>query len=55
MNQFTFKHSSLKLPLNDSMYGLSVGFPGLEKSKVTLFSYAHLSKSLLMNSDPLST
>ena len=25
-------------PLNDSMYGLSVGLPGLEKSKITLFS-----------------
>src|ERR1700722_2918437 len=37
-NQFTFKHSSLKLPLKDSIKGLSVGFPGLEKSKVTLFS-----------------
>ena len=30
MNQLVFKHSSLKLPLNDSMNGLSVGFPGLE-------------------------
>src|SRR5215468_4105257 len=25
-NQLTFKHSSRKLPLNDSMNGLSVGF-----------------------------
>src|SRR6185503_5648201 len=31
-NQLTFKHSSRKLPLKDSMNGLSVGFPGREKS-----------------------
>src|SRR5256885_2773285 len=37
-NQLTFKHSSRKLPLNDSMNGLSVGFPGREKSNVTLLS-----------------
>src|SRR5690606_10184241 len=34
-NQFVFRHSSLKLPLNDSIYGLSVGFPGLEKISST--------------------
>src|SRR5689334_14972340 len=34
-NQLTFRHSSRKLPLNDSMNGLSVGFPGREKSSVT--------------------
>src|SRR4030095_7138393 len=34
-NQLTFKHSSRKLPLKDSMNGLSVGFPGREKSSVT--------------------
>ena len=29
-----FRHSSRKLPLNDSINGLSVGFPGLEKSRM---------------------
>src|ERR1041384_1480709 len=37
-NQLTFRHSSRKLPLNDSMNGLSVGFPGREKSSVTWLS-----------------
>src|SRR5215213_9147096 len=37
-NQLTFKHSSRKLPLKDSMNGLSVGFPGREKSNVTWLS-----------------
>ena len=37
-NQCRFKHSSRKEPLIDSMYGLSVGLPGLEKSNVTPFS-----------------
>src|SRR5688500_698939 len=37
-NQLTFKHSSRKLPLKDSMNGLSVGFPGREKSSVTWLS-----------------
>lgn len=55
INQFTFKHLSLKLPLNHSMNGLSVGFLSLEKSKVTLFSYTLLSRSLLVNSESLST
>lgn len=54
-NQFVFKHSSLRLPLKDSMKGLSVGLPGLEKSSVIWFSYAHLSRALDMNSLPLST
>ena len=55
MNQFIFKNSSRKRPLNYSIYGLSVGFSALEKSKETLFSYAQRSKSLLINSNPLST
>jgi hypothetical protein len=33
-NQFTLRHSSLKLPLNDSMKALSTGFPGGEKLKL---------------------
>src|ERR1700754_571275 len=37
-NQLTFRHSSRKLPLNDSMNGLSVGFPSREKSSVTWLS-----------------
>ena len=39
MNQFTFRHSSLKLPLNDSINALSTGFPGLEKLSFTPLSY----------------
>ena len=31
-NQLAFRHSSLNEPLKLSMNGLSVGFPGLEKS-----------------------
>lgn len=45
-NQLTERHSSLNFPLNDSTYGLSVGFPGLEKSSVTSFESAHKSISL---------
>src|SRR5687767_14059433 len=37
-NQLTFRHSSRKLPLKNSMNGLSVGFPGREKSSVTWLS-----------------
>jgi hypothetical protein len=33
-------------PATRSTYGLSVGFPGLEKSSVTPFEYAHKSISL---------
>jgi hypothetical protein len=54
MNQLVFKHSSRKLPLKDSIKGLSVGFPGLEKSRVTPVSYAHLSSANETNSGPLS-
>ena len=31
-NQCTSKHSARSVPLNDSTYALSVGFPGREKS-----------------------
>ena len=41
MNQWTFRHSALNLPLKLSMKALSVGLPGREKSKVTFFVYAH--------------
>src|SRR5690606_29720122 len=34
-NQCVLRHSSRKLPLKDSIYGLSVGFPGLEKTSST--------------------
>jgi hypothetical protein len=54
-NQLVFRHSSRKLPLKDSIYALSVGFPGLEKSRMTFCSYAHLSKAFEINSLPLST
>ena len=37
------------------MKGLSVGFPGLEKFKVILFSYAQRSSYFEINTDPLST
>ncbi len=49
-----FRHSSRRLPLNDSINGLSVGFPGREKSIVTPCSYAHLSRLFEINSLPLS-
>jgi hypothetical protein len=32
--KFKFKNSSLELPLNNSMKGLSLGFLGLDNSKV---------------------
>jgi hypothetical protein len=51
INQFAFRYSSRKIPLNDSMNWLYVGFQNLQKSKVTLFSYAQLSKPLLISSD----
>jgi hypothetical protein len=35
MNQFWFRHSVRKRPLNASMNALSVGFPGREKSRTT--------------------
>jgi hypothetical protein len=54
VNQCTFKHSSRKLPLNDSIKALSVGFPGRENSRITLFVYAHRSNILPENSLPLS-
>lgn len=37
-NQLTFKHSSRNAPLNDSIFALSIGLSGLEKSIVTPFS-----------------
>ena len=39
-NQFTFRRSSLKLPLNDPMQTLSTGLPGRLKSSSTPFRYA---------------
>ena len=54
-NQSAFGHPSLNEPLKLSINGLSVGFPGLEKSSSTLFSKAHLSNTLLMNSLLFST
>jgi hypothetical protein len=35
-NQWVFRHSARKRSLNASMKVLSVGFPGREKSSVTL-------------------
>lgn len=49
-----FRHSSRRLPLNDSINGLSVGFLGREKSIVIPCSYAHLSRLFEINSLPLS-
>src|SRR6476620_7185357 len=54
-NHAVFRHSSLKVPLNDSQNALSVGFPFLEKSKVTSLKDAQLSSSLPINSGPLSS
>ena len=39
-NQCCDRHSRLRLPLNASMNGLSVGFPGRLKSSLTRFQYA---------------
>ena len=36
-NQLALRHSPRKVPLNGSMKALSLGFQGLEKSKVTSF------------------
>lgn len=36
-NQWAFRHSARKRPLNASMNALSVGLPGCEKSRTTLF------------------
>ncbi len=44
-NQWMFRHSSRRLPLNDSINGLSVGFPGREKSIVTPCSCKHPGKA----------
>src|SRR5438045_2772839 len=54
-NQVVLRHSSLNVPLNDSQKALSVGFPFLEKSKLTLLKDAQLSSSLPINSGPLSS
>lgn len=40
-----FSHSSRRLTLNDSINGLSVSFSGGDKPIITLFSYAHLSRT----------
>jgi len=32
VNQWASRHSNRNVPLNDSTYALSVGFPGREKS-----------------------
>ncbi len=54
-NQFTFKHLSLRLPLNDSIWALSVSFPGLEKSSFMSAEYTHASRAFDINTGPLST
>jgi hypothetical protein len=52
MNQWAFRHSARRRPLKASMKALSVGFPGREKSSVTLFEYAQRSRSRETNSEP---
>ncbi len=50
MKQLVSKHSSRKFSLNDSMNGLTVGYPGREKSKITFFytpTYRLLTKQTL--------
>ena len=54
MNQFLSRQLSRKLPLKDLTNGLSVGLPGLEKSRVTPFSSIHLSGTREANYGPLS-
>lgn len=47
-NQCASKHSARNVPLNDSTYALSVGFPGREKSICTPFWYAQRSITWLI-------
>jgi len=54
MNQFSFRHSCLNLPLKDSTVALSVGVPGREKSILIPRSYTYLSSIFPANSEPLS-
>ncbi len=50
-----FSHLAPSRALNDSMCGLSVGFPGRLKSSLTSSRQAHASKARKANSIPLST
>lgn len=54
-NQDAFRRSVLSGASKASMYALSVGFPGLEKSSSTPLWQAHGSRSFPVNSGPLPT
>ena len=43
VNQCSFRHSSLRRPLNDSMYALCIGFFGSMSRSVTPRACAHVS------------
>jgi hypothetical protein len=54
-NSWPFKHSSRSLPLIESHKPLSVGLPGIVKSKCTSFPQGYWSGALELNSLPWST
>ena len=53
-NRWIFRHSSRRLPLDDSINVLSVGFPGRERSIIPPCSYTNCSRLFEINSLPLS-
>ena len=54
VNQCSFRHSSRKRPLNDSMYAFCVGLPGSISRSVTPRACAQVSIARPQNSKPLS-
>lgn len=54
VNQCSFRHSSRKRPLNDSMYAFCVGLPGSISRSVTPLVCAQVSIARPQNSAPLS-
>ena len=51
-NSVTFRHSSRRRPLNDSISPFSTGLPGRMKSSCTPLRHAHSSRSFEVNSLP---
>ncbi len=54
VNQCSFRYSSRKRPLNDSIYAFCVGLPGLISRSVTPRSCTHVSMARPENAEPLS-
>jgi hypothetical protein len=50
-NQWVLGHSVMTLPFDGSMMALSVGLPGCELSRSTVFRQAHRSRSRELNSE----